>query len=197
DSRHLIEVKESKGRGLGVVAIADIPRGTRVVAEAGLLQIDRSHTGSKDILRAFESRLPSEKSAYLELHAYACNALKRTTEQELGMPWLRISALHRKVLSIWDANTFGDVFPLGSRLNHSCIPNINFAYNPSLEKETFHAVRDIAGGDELTVMYINGVSHTYSQRQAELTKWGFTCTCPGCDTTAADHEEKEEKRAKL
>lgn len=37
DSRHLIEVKVSGTKGLSVFAIVNIPRGTRVLAETGLL----------------------------------------------------------------------------------------------------------------------------------------------------------------
>ncbi|KAL4779641.1 hypothetical protein BJX76DRAFT_361620 [Aspergillus varians] len=63
--------------------------------------------------------------------------------------------MRQKVLGIYAANAFGSVFLLASRINHSCIPNIHFAYNPELKKETFHAVRDIASGEELTIMYID------------------------------------------
>ena len=110
--------------------------------------------------------------------------------------WPEIPFLHRKVLAIYAANAFGSVFLLGSRINHSCIPNIHFAYNPVLEKETFHAIHDITAGEELTIMYIRGVNRTRSQRQTELEKWGFLCTCLACDDTLKGRE-REDKRAKL
>ncbi|KAL3468833.1 hypothetical protein BJX99DRAFT_242626, partial [Aspergillus californicus] len=78
----------------------------------------------------------------------------------------------------------------------SCIPNIHFAYNPELRKETFHAIRDIAAGEELTIMYINGTNRTRSQRQAELNRWGFQCTCLACEDTLQG-KEREKKRAQL
>jgi hypothetical protein len=110
--------------------------------------------------------------------------------------WQEIPELHRTVLAIYAANAFGRVFLLGSRINHSCLPNINFAYNSMLEKETFHAIRDITAGEELTIMYINGTNRTRSQRQAELDKWGFRCTCPACENTLQGRK-REEKRAQL
>lgn len=110
--------------------------------------------------------------------------------------WQEIPELHRTVLAIYAANAFGSVFLLGSRINHSCLPNIHFAYNSMLKEETFHAIRDIMAGEELTIMYINGTNRTRDQRKAELDKWGFTCSCPVCEDTLQG-KEREEKRAQL
>lgn len=110
--------------------------------------------------------------------------------------WQQIPELHRRVLAIYAANAFGNVFLLGSRINHSCVPNIHFANNSVLEKETFHAIRDIMAGEELTITYICGTNRTQSQRQAELDKWGFRCTCPACEDTLQGRR-REEKRAGL
>ncbi|TVY18236.1 SET domain-containing protein 5 [Lachnellula arida] len=104
--------------------------------------------------------------------------------------------LHRRVLAVWVANCFGDVFLLGSRINHSCAPNVHFAYNSALGKQTFHAIRDIEAGEELAIMYINGTNRTRGQRQDELKKWGFRCNCPICEDTSRGRK-KEEKRVEL
>ncbi|KAJ5538643.1 TPR domain protein [Penicillium frequentans] len=111
---------------------------------------------------------------------------------EFKQAWEDIPEFHRTVLSIFKANAFGGmIFLTGSRINHSCIPNLNFAYNGLLEKGTFHAVRDIAAGEELTVMYIDGVNRPRTRRQSELLQWGFLCICPACeDTPAGDLKEK-------
>ncbi|KAF1952906.1 TPR domain protein, partial [Byssothecium circinans] len=196
DSRHLVEMRKSTGKGLGIFAIADIPRGTRVIAEAALLKIDRNNTDARNILYAFESLSASQQGSYLELHGFACAAFRHAAEQEMGRSWQEMPELQRRVLAIFAANAFGDVFLLGSRINHSCIPNIHFAYNSILEKETFHAVRDITAGEELTISYNNGVNRTKSQRQAELDNWGFICTCAACEITA-EGKEREAKRVQL
>jgi hypothetical protein len=196
DSRHMIEVRNSTGKGLGVFATTDIPRGTRVIAETAILKIDPGHGDATNILRAFESLSVSKQSLYLQLHGFACAEFRRAAEREMGQSWEMMPELQRKVFSIFAANAFGDVFLLGSRINHSCIPNIDFAYNTSLAKETFHAVRDIAAGEELAISYNDGINRTKSQRQGELDKWGFTCTCPTCETTT-EGREREAKREQL
>jgi hypothetical protein len=196
DERHLIERRESQGRGLGIFATGYIPRGTRIVAEPALLKVSRDTTDAKDIVRAFESLSSSQKKSYLELHDYACDLFKRAAEREMDRDWEKIPELHRKVLGVWAANAFGSVFLLGSRINHSCTPNVNFAYNSALEKETYHAVRDIKAGEELTIMYINGTNRTRSQRQDELENWGFQCSCSACEDTPQGGK-KEKKRVEL
>ena len=107
-----------------------------------------------------------------------------------------MSPLKREVLAIWAVNAFGQVFLLGSRFNHSCIPNIHFAYNPNLGKETFHTVRYITAGEELTITYIDCMNRTKGQRQVGLDERGFVCDCLACENTK-ERAMKEEQRAKM
>jgi len=107
-----------------------------------------------------------------------------------------MSELQRKVFSIFAANAFGDVFLLGSRINHSCTSNNHSAYNTSFRKETFHHVRDIVAGEELAISYNDGTDRTKSQRQGELDKWGFVCTCPTYQITT-EEREREARHALL
>jgi hypothetical protein len=194
--RAWIEVKESAGKGLGVFATADIPCGTRVLAEEPLLKVDEENGSTKDILLAFEKLSVSQKESYLQLREFAGAAFKCSAEAEIGRDWEAMSPLERKILAIWAANAFGHVFLLGSRFNHSCIPNIHFAYNPDLGKETFHAVRNITAGEELTITYIDGINRTKGQRLAELDKREFVCDCPACENTE-EGAMKETKRAEM
>lgn len=189
-------MKESTLKGLGVFAKVDIPRGTRVLAEPALLKVDRQAVKANDIVEAFKNLPSPQQSLYLDLHGYACDSFKRATESEMGQNWEQIPEIQRTVLAIYKANAFGSVFSLGSRFNHSCVPNIHFAYNPAIEKETFHAIRSITAGEELTIMYINGTNRTRDQRQAHLNQWGFHCACPACEDTL-DGKNKEKRRAQL
>ncbi|XMA13710.1 hypothetical protein WAI453_006501 [Rhynchosporium graminicola] len=188
-----VEVRDTNGKGMGTFATRTIASGTRIIAEAGLLQIDRKTSDAATIVQAFESLSSSRQSAYLSLHEFACDSFIRAAERELGQYWENTPKIHRRVLGIWAANSFGDVFLLGSRINHSCIPNVNFAYNSTLGKQTFHAVREIAAGEELTIMYNQGTNLLRNQRQTELREWGFTCGCPACE----DMSKGEERRADL
>lgn len=164
-------MRESAGKGLGVFAKSNIPRGTRIISEAPLLEVSRGeNSDAKDIVVAFEQLPSSQQGLFLELRGYACDSFKRAVEHEMGQLWRDIPELRRTVLAIYAANASGNVYWLGSRINHLCLPNVNFAYNPMRKEETFHAIRNIMAGEELTITYINGTNRTKDQRKAELDK---------------------------
>jgi hypothetical protein len=190
DARHLIEVREAPGKGLGIFAKENISRGTRIVAERPLLKVNILPSHCVDVQTPFNNLpLPAQK-AYLGLHGYASNTLKKDND------WNSLSALTRKILAIYAANHWGrDVFWLASRFNHSCIPNLHNAYNPNIKMETFHSIRDIKAGDELTVSYVSGIC-ARQERQEQLNKWGFQCRCPACENTSSGIQ-LESKLARL
>jgi hypothetical protein len=134
DLRYLVQVRTLPGKGLGVFAISDVPRGTCIIAEAALLKIDWDYGDARNILDAFGTLTASEQSLYLELHGFVCAAFRCAAEQEMGQSWKLMPELQRKALAIFAANAFGDVYLLGSRINYSCLPNIYFAYNSKREK---------------------------------------------------------------
>lgn len=186
DGRHLIEVRETPGKGLGIFARTHIPRGTRIIAEKPLLRATIVSTHGVNVQDSFERLSLAEQHAYLQLYGYASPTLQKDND------WASLPELNRKVLAIYAANRWGrDVFWLASRFNHSCIPNVHNAYNPMIQMETFHNIRDIQAGEELTISYISGISMRH-ERQAQLKKWGFQCRCPACeDTQEGNALEKE------
>lgn len=193
-------MKEAGHKGQGMFAKVDIPRGTRVIAEPPLLNLQLNDNGdldSKQILQGFELLTPSQRDSFLGLSGFASTTFKMSVTGEFKQAWEDIPEFHRTVLSVFKANAFGGmIFVAGSRINHSCIPNLNFAYNNVIEKGTFHAVREIAAGEELTVMYIDGVNRPRTRRQLELLQWGFLCICPACEDTP-EGDLKEKRRLEL
>lgn len=178
DARHLIEVRETPGKGLGIFAKEKIPRGTRVVAEFPLLKATALSSHIVNVQGAFNNLPPAKQRAYLDLHGHASETFKKDND------WKSLPALNRRVLAIYAANRWGqDVFWLASRFNHSCIPNIHNAYNPTIQMETFHNIREIEASEELTVSYLSGIC-VGDERQAQLNKWGFQCKCPACQNTS-------------
>lgn len=193
DSRHLIEVRASPGKGLGIFAKANIPRGTRILAESSFIKYngDETEPFATAIIQAFESLSPSQQHSYLELYSYACDLDKQILESQSGQTWDELPELHRKVLGIYTANSFGSIYLLASRFNHSCLPNTTHVHNPSLDKETFHTIRDISAGEELSISYMDGSNWAKSKRQEYLQKWGFECNCPACEDTPAGRAKEE------
>lgn len=60
---------------------------------------------------------------------------------------------------------------------------------------TFHAIRDIEEGEELTLSYIDEGIHMRKDRQYKLQQYGFECTYPCCeDTDVARQRERQRFR---
>jgi hypothetical protein len=75
------------------------------------------------------------------------------------------------------------VFPLYSRINHSCVPNVHNAYNPGIQRLTVYSIRDIGAGEQITTSYISSAYRTREQRREETENWGFVCSCLACTDT--------------
>jgi SET domain-containing protein len=190
DGRHLVEVKQTPEKGLGIFARVRISRGTRIVAEAPLLKATAFSPYGVNVQEPFDRLSSAKQRAYLELHEHASETLKRDND------WESLPELNRKVLAIYAANSFGkDVFWLASRFNHACIPNIHNAYNPVIQMDIFHSIREIEAGEELTVSYTSGFC-VRGQRKAQLNKWGFQCRCSACKETP-DGNKLEQQLVRL
>jgi hypothetical protein len=83
----LVQVRSSPEKGREVLAITDIPRGTRIIAEAALLKIYRDHGDARNILDALKNLTASKKSLCLDLHGFACAAFRCAAEQEMAQSW--------------------------------------------------------------------------------------------------------------
>ena len=110
-----------------------------------------------------------------------------------GKLWQQLTKVERDAIGIYDANSFDvGVYHLPSRINHSCIPNVHYEYNPAIQRGTYHAVRDIEEGEGLLISYINGGGRLKQWRQPKLDLWGFVCKCAAC----RDDEEGRKREAR-
>lgn len=79
------------------------------------------------------------------------------------------------------ASNSGGLFLEASRINHSCQPNAQYAWNDDLGHLTVYALCDIDTNHEITISYISGVSLGYAERQRHLMEaFSFACICELC-----------------
>jgi SET domain-containing protein len=52
------------------------------------------------------------------------------------------------------------VYPLFSRVNHSCVPNVQNIYNASLQRLIVYAIRDIQAEEQVFVAYFKTAFRT-------------------------------------
>jgi hypothetical protein len=86
------------------------------------------------------------------------------------------------------------IFPNAARFNHCCNPNACFTWNPRIEQETIHAMRDIEKDEEITISYCD-IAHDKASRQWELKHYGFCCDCPACSGDESDAQSFAAKSA--
>lgn len=96
------------------------------------------------------------------------------------------------------------IFPLTSRINHSCIPNAYFAWNPDLGPSgdkgrlTIYAIVLIPKGAEILINYRTGdFSKTRLQRHTELSYYRFRCICPACEPNTESGRASEQRRGQM
>lgn len=194
DSRHLIQVRNTPFAGLGVFAIARIPKSTRILSTPLLLTLDGGEDPN-EILSAVSKLSDVDKAQYLELHPFGSHVRRRNVKERTGKHWQHLQEWERNAIGVYDANSFEvGVYYLPSRINHSCIPNVHYEYNPAIQRGTFHAVRDIERGEEVLISYINGGSRTKRWREPKLDLWGFKCQCAACGNDEEGRKREERRR---
>jgi len=188
------EVKPAPGKGSGMFATKRIPRGTRIIEEEALMVVSEMSFGA--VIPSFAALEPAKRAVFMELAgakdkeevADLADCIAEAMDMD---PGTRISMSYEDqaaVQMIFGANSFGidaetsAIFPLASRMNHSCIPNVYHTWNGNLDRLTVHALRDITPGEELLTTYISAIL-TWEQRsdKEHLGNYGFVCTCPACD----------------
>ncbi|GIQ86785.1 hypothetical protein KIPB_008704 [Kipferlia bialata] len=93
------------------------------------------------------------------------------------------------------------LFLLGSRFNHSCLPNMTRVWGAEPDKPLqstlmFRAKWDIEQGEELTHFYIE-TRQSRAERQADLRDFRFSCCCPTCSLTGAALALSDTRRERL
>lgn len=81
---------------------------------------------------------------------------------------------------------------LGSRFNHSCVPNVNHTWQDDLEVYAFRAMRDIEAGEELTICYATDILFSPAEERQDETEERFRFRCEGCAACSRGPDEREE-----
>ena len=208
-------------KGYGLFATENIPRGTRILDESPLIIIPSSSMrhgipvlNIEELTIALDALSPQQHESYFELchdPSAAVKARKRIHKaQELSKDaivhrefpnaykiesMVKLHAIYQtNVVRLGDDETSGTgVFPLASRINHSCVPNLQIHCVPSDNKLIAHAVRHINKGEELTINYCSKVWIPRKQRNDIFGRCGFNCACRACAglQAAASQERRE------
>ncbi|PPQ93633.1 hypothetical protein CVT25_000819, partial [Psilocybe cyanescens] len=199
------ELRSTQDMGLGVFATRDIKVGELIFAERPLLVLPRNigllapgvsvplgsadlHGSRMAILKESEKTLEIAVGRMSPENQKAFKGLANMhTKDGCGplMGVVRTNGYH--IDTIYDGeqllelnqNGYTAICNLGSRINHSCAPNIDNAFAMASSSFQFRASRDIEAGEQLFHSYC-GVDLTATERKAELAPYGIVCSCAAC-----------------
>ncbi|KAK5121467.1 hypothetical protein LTR85_005300 [Meristemomyces frigidus] len=210
----LYELRHTDDKGYALYATAFIPIGTRIICEGPLIRLAENQVHlawapycrlSKKQKAAYD-KLHYFKPEHMDLESVSRSCLINGPNDDLNEIEIeRLVAEQVRVMGTFAANNFAtgrglSVFETAARLNHSCVPNVHHSFNPTLQKQTVHAVRDIHPGEELVTTYLGGQGSYFihSQRMDMLYQgYGFTCTCPACSDTTGISDTRRDALATL
>jgi len=212
-------IKSTPDMGLGVFATRDIKMDELIFAERPLLVSPRSSVGVtvrnleqydvktqmaivmmewEKLLGAAVGRMePEDRKAFMEL--------ANSHREDGSGPILGIIRTNGfKVGGIYDGpkeradgnNAYSGVIKIGSRINHSCMPNVLIKFSTPSFSFQCTALVDIKAGEQLFYAYC-GVEQSAAKRQLELAPYGIVCSCPACTHATPETDELRTEYRKM
>lgn len=174
-----------------------IARGTRILSDAAIVQTARYKDAKdetiKEAYRTFTEMDPVTRKRFLRLRSrrvdpnnpmdFPCFTSDSTSSPE-DMKRAKVMCIilinGMFIESTTDGHDIEGVFPIASRINHSCLPNVHWTFNKSINRLTVHAVRDINPDEEIEGDYIGGCCLPLRFRTNNLAFHRFLCRCAAC-----------------
>ncbi|KAJ7287034.1 hypothetical protein C8J57DRAFT_1460483 [Mycena rebaudengoi] len=193
----LFALEHSTDKGMKMVARRPIRMGELIILERPLvvsrtdvaIAEDQSATGT--FYRAALSGLSAAtRASIMALH----NCFTR--EQHEPVLGTLLTNQHPVTLPHAAAGgaAYSGLYPLISRANHDCAPSANFFFNTASFTGQLRAVRDIAAGAEITVVY-GMPAAARAERRTELREhYNFVCRCATCELPPALAAQSDARR---
>lgn len=197
------EIKEIPGKGMGVVARRKIKRFETVMVDQASLAVavDAKEAVGEDveaslIWRAVEQlRRPEIVRDLSWKHDGAADDGGDRSKGEKGKFDENVLQTNAFASDVGGIET-RTLFPLVSRINHACNPNVFVLFSTAGTSVAVKAYRDITPGEELNLSYVT-VGQPLEYRKAHLARWGFKCTCSLCSLPPAEREKSDKLRAQI
>ena len=180
------------GRGKGLIAVENIPKGTRILSEKPVVTIPEYKHDEKWIKKHIEQQVMSltedERQSFLSL----CNIYpyQNVLEQYIGI--YRTNGLPIEANGIQ-----GGVFLNACRINHTCDNNAQKHWNRLSKRHTVHALRNIPKGEEITIYYLARDSSRAIRQRRLKEKFGFLCSCHRCSLPAEESEALDKRLERI
>ncbi|KAG6026462.1 hypothetical protein E4U19_002587 [Claviceps sp. Clav32 group G5] len=189
----LYVLQDIPGKGKGLVATRNIPKGTRIISEQALFTILDYENLSLDerkrlVCQQFDALSRDEKDTFMSLD----NTCPFNDSEEQCFGIFITSRLHLgDGLRFSEESASAGIFPETCRINHDCESNAYNVWNENIERHTVHAIRDIRSGEEITMNYVSNVLKRKVRQTRLQESFGFTCSCRICSLPEAQSQQRD------
>lgn len=182
----IFEVTDIPGEGRGLLARVDISMGTQVLCEQPVL------TGRPLPLRELETYLATGLNALPK----EAQRLFLSLQNNYPGKFLFSYKFKTNALPCGPDSIVGAVYSTICFINHSCIPNVHHSWDTKTKHETIYAIRPIAAGEEITIMYDRG-GPLKMPRAFLKDSFGFDCDCRTCSRKPSLLKESDVRRRSI
>ena len=182
-NQKIFRITALRGKGQGWKALKDIQPGTPLLDEGALFWVLQG----TPVDNSFEHN-------HQGFSALTCPFTPAT-------PQLRFDANNFEMGKGRQQKAKYGIFLRASRINHSCIPNAHFTWNPDLAPSgclTVYAIASIPKDAEILVNYRYKDSfENRDDRHQGLRDYNFQCACPACRLDTDSGRQSEERRDRM
>lgn len=206
DTTTYIEVKNTETKGQAIFATRKIQPGTLILSETPLIRLTQAQEDSdKENSSKTETEHPSLESVF--------SSLPRPVQKSYLTLYDSKKSSFTKVASIYYSNCYNltskssnsshltsnspggsCIGQTASRINHSCIPNVQFSYSETQNLMLFHAIKPIPRGKEILSTYDSVYEDRAHRQRKQLMYYGFKCECEACEPRNEFWTRSDERR---
>lgn len=187
----LLKIVPIEGKGVAIIANDNIKSGTLLIEEEPIITMQTMQLSMTEdieisrIEKKVKALSDNENEDYFSLHAYSKSSLL---------------CQYTKVLDIFRTNAYptitnnAGIFPIISRINHDCNPNVHYNFNHNSNRSTIYSIRDISKDKEITNSYISLFLPRHERQNYLLENFGFKCNCSVCMKQGNDLIDSDNRR---
>ncbi|RPA75773.1 SET domain-containing protein [Ascobolus immersus RN42] len=185
-------IEYSLDKGQGLIAARNIPAGTCILSESALVVmpqklIKHPHKASQFIYNALKKLPLHLQDAFRQLHRNNDIIPTETALYEIFL----VNCADRQ------DGAEAAVYKTFSRINHSCDPNCEQAFEAKNNKQVVYTIRDIKKGEEIYISYRNVLEPSTLRLPNLKRHYDFVCKCPVCDMPEEKIQERDRKLIQL
>ncbi|KAG6030569.1 hypothetical protein E4U19_000408 [Claviceps sp. Clav32 group G5] len=177
------------GKGKGLVATRNIPKGTRILSEQALFTITYvADVQERQRLISQQVDLLSNDQRHAFLSMHNVHPFNDSAKRYFGifqtncLPAGGTSPPYKSAICLQVC-----------RINHDCEYNAIFNWNERIKRHTVHVIRDIDAGEEITVPYVDFLKNREIRQTILKAAWDFTCSCRLCSLPDEQSQERDRK----